>query len=150
GTDVTVVVLDNRTTAMTGHQPHPGLGRTASGNKAPAINIAAIARACGAGLVMEADPYNLGEAQAAIRQAVLHPGPAVVVLQRECVALVRSQKRCAVDSQACLACGQCVEELGCPALERQADGTVQTGAGCHGCGVCTQVCPAEAIQIKER
>ncbi|MGQ9558576.1 MAG: 4Fe-4S binding protein, partial [Desulfurispora sp.] len=110
-----------------------------------ALDIAAIARACGAGLVLQADPYDLAGAQAAIRRAVQHPGPAVVVLQRECVALVRPQKRCTVDSQKCLACGLCLQELGCPALEQQPDGTVQTAASCHGCGICARICPAGAI-----
>jgi len=142
---ITVVVLDNRTTAMTGHQPHPGLKRTAMGPVETSLDIVRLAEACGVELVREVDPYDLKAAQEAAREAMAHPGPAVVVMKRECVALAAKGPHYKVNQQACVECGACVEDLGCPAIGR-IDGVPHITPNCFGCGVCAQVCPAGAIE----
>lgn len=143
--DITLVVLDNRTTAMTGHQPHPGLEKTATGMNEKYIDIATVARAIGVGLVKEADPYDLQAARTAAREAIDYKGPSVVVMKRECVAIVKPTKRCRVILEKCIGCQKCIKNLGCPALT-PSNGKVEIGSTCNGCSVCAQVCPVHAIE----
>lgn len=141
-----LVVLDNRTTAMTGHQPHPGLGRTALGAQGEPLDIAALAGACGVDLVRVVDPYALDQAEQAVREALAHSGPAVVVMRRECVSLVKRRRAARVNTDKCLDCGQCIAEIGCPAIFPGAESPHITGQ-CNGCGLCARICPAEAIEV---
>lgn len=143
--NITVVILDNRTTAMTGHQPHPGLGRTALGPAETTIDIARMVEACGIEFVREVDPYDLDAAGEAAREALLYPGPSVVIMKRECIALARSKSHYTVNSDNCVQCGICVEELGCPAITRPG-GITEINNNCCCCGVCAQICPAGAIE----
>lgn len=142
--DITLVVLDNRTTAMTGHQPHPGLERTATGINEKHMDIAAVARAIGVEFVREADPYDLPAAIDTAREAVNHRGVSVVVMKRDCVALVKSADKRRVNPEDCTGCGKCVKQLGCPAIIPVGK-KVEIGVSCMGCGVCTRICPAGAI-----
>lgn len=147
--DITVVILDNRTTAMTGHQPHPGLSRTALGPAQTHLDIAKLVEACGVEFVREVDPYELKAAGKAAGEALSYPGPAVVIMKRECVALVKKGHPFAVNHQNCVECGACVEDLGCPAIGKP-KGSPDILSSCFGCGVCAQVCPAGAIEeVKE-
>lgn len=141
---IVLVVLDNRTTAMTGHQPHPGLGRTAMGVQGKELDIARLAAACGVEFVRRADPYDLETAINVAAEALAFPGPAVVVMQRECVAVVKSTGRRQIDPEKCLNCRQCIEELGCPAIFPGPEHP-EIKNQCNGCGICAQVCPAGAI-----
>lgn len=145
--NITLVVLDNRTTAMTGHQPHPGLGVNAVGDATAAVNIAQIAAACGVKKVLEVDPYNLEEAKKAAQEAINYDGPAVIVMRRECAALKSRERRNPrkINHDTCLDCRICIEELGCPAIYL-ADGRPVIDDKCTGCGLCAQLCPAEAIE----
>ena len=142
--NITLVVLDNRTTAMTGHQPHPGLDKTATGVNEKHIDIAAVARAIGVDLVLEVDPYDLPAAIAAAKEAVLHEGVSVVVMKRDCIALVKSTEKCRVNPESCTGCGKCVRQLGCPAMVPEGDKVI-IGDSCMGCRMCTHICPAGAI-----
>lgn len=142
--DITLVVLDNRTTAMTGHQPHPGLERTATGVNEKHIDIANVARAIGVNFVREIDPYDLAAAVAAAKEAINHRGISVVVMKRDCVALIKSKTKCRVNPDNCIGCSKCIRQLGCPAIVPAGE-TVTIGPSCMGCRVCTQICPAGAI-----
>ncbi|MBM7865356.1 indolepyruvate ferredoxin oxidoreductase subunit alpha [Heliobacterium gestii] len=153
---MTLVVLDNRTTAMTGHQPHPGLGRKGTGEVAPTIDIAAVARGCGVEWVRTVDPYDIAATVAAAKEALDYPGVSVLIARRDCVNLVRRSTPHRIDPDACRRCGICLRKFGCPALyevKSLAHGEGQGGKTtvaiarekCFGCGGCAQVCPWKAI-----
>ncbi len=147
--NIVLVVLDNRTTAMTGHQPHPGLEKTATGVNEKYIDIAEVSRAVGVGYVKEVDPYDLDAARQAAAEVVDYKGPAVVVMKRECIAIVKSSKKCEVDDEKCIGCSKCLKTLGCPALT-PAEDKVEIGSSCVGCTVCAQICPVDAIREVEK
>ncbi len=148
----TVVILDNETVAMTGHQDHPGTGRTAAGKPTHRLRLEEVCRACGVEQVSVVDPYDLARTEEALRAAVSSPAPAVVIARRRCVLLDRQARPPArrVDAERCVGCGRCLS-IGCPALsEATAAGgrrkVVEIAAAlCAGCRVCAQLCPAEAI-----
>ncbi len=142
--DITIVILDNSTTAMTGHQSHPGLNRNAMGSSAKSVDITGLVKACGVEFVREVDPHDLKGAVAAAGEALSYPGLSVVIMKRECVALVKKSRPYAVNQEICVDCGACLEELGCPTMGK-AGGRPEISASCTGCGVCAQICPVEAI-----
>jgi indolepyruvate ferredoxin oxidoreductase alpha subunit len=150
--DLTVVILDNGTTAMTGGQPHPGTGKTLTGATTAAVDLAELCRAIGIEHVRVVDPYELGEVYVALESAIAHAGPAVVITNRPCVeAPTKVRDRpFEVVASACIACQLCMN-LACPSItwtEEWFDGRrkVDIDAGtCTGCTVCAQMCPAGAI-----
>ncbi len=141
---VKIILLDNGTTAMTGHQPHPGMGRTAIGEKANPINPVAVLKACGVGFVEVVNPLELKTTNEVIKKALAFQGVAAVVMRAPCAATVKSQKKYKVDPTLCTNCRLCLRELGCPAFYNVEK--PQIGPSCHGCGLCSQVCPAGAIK----
>lgn len=143
--NITLVVLDNSTTAMTGHQPHPGLDKTAMGTNQKHIDIAGLVKAIGVKLVREVDPYDLAAARKAAQEAVEFKGTSVVIMKRECIAIVKSGKKCRVDISKCTGCKKCISSLGCPAITPEEE-IVIIGDSCNGCSLCAQVCPAKAIE----
>jgi indolepyruvate ferredoxin oxidoreductase alpha subunit len=150
----TVVVLDNRTTAMTGHQDHPGTGRTLMGEDAPATLIDEVARGLGVPRVRVIDPYDLEATHAVLKEELDAAELSVVVSRRECIlgARVKFDRRYEVDPERCEACGVCLK-LGCPAMELAGEpppgrkfGKVRINEVlCVGCGQCVQVCRLDAI-----
>lgn len=160
--DITLIVLDNSTTAMTGHQPHPGVGKTACGEPTCAVDIGAIAGALGVESVQTADTSNLTELTEAIIKAVKFEGPAVVIAKGPCIVkhvreITRSGgkiTRYTIDEDACTECGRCLRLYGCPAIYRiHTDNPkkwkVQINEQlCNGCGICAHeaVCKFNAIK----
>jgi len=148
GARMTLVILDNRITAMTGHQPNPGSGITACGTPAPQISLEAICRACGVPWVETVDPYDLVSLMATLRAAKELPGVKVVIARQPCVIMARRANlrrgRFEVDADTCTACGVCIG-FGCPAIEKR-DEKAFISDLCSGCGVCAQLCPAGAIR----
>ena len=144
--DLTVLILDNRTTAMTGHQDHPGTGQTLQGKDAPVLDLEALARAVGVPYVQCIDPNDLEETERVLREAMAVQGPSVVVARRACVLIDRDQQMGAleVDEEACTVCKLCIH-LGCPAISLEDDTAVIDTAFCTGCELCAQVCPVDAI-----
>lgn len=143
----TVIVLDNRITAMTGHQDNPFTGRTLEGAEAPDIRIEAVCRALGVTDVRTVDPNLLKPTRRAIEAAVAHAGPSVVIAKAPCALLTKDHPDpFAVDDEACTACGECFR-LGCPAIsrERTARAVIDITL-CVGCRQCVQVCKYGAIQ----
>jgi indolepyruvate ferredoxin oxidoreductase alpha subunit len=147
GADMVVVILDNRTTAMTGHQPNPSTGLTACGTESPLLSLDAICRACGVTFVETVDPYDITGTIFVLRQAQSRRGVKVVIARQQCVISARragiKRGRYTVDDDACTECGTCVR-FGCPAIEVVEEKARITGL-CSGCGVCAQLCPSGAI-----
>ena len=154
---VLVVVLDNATTAMTGHQPHPGTGRHAMGDLAPALPIEAIAR--GLGLPTEVqDPLQVDETVESVYRLLRTDGAKLLILRSPCVLLpsVKRLRRAAVDPARCIGeacgCGRfCNRACWCPALvwDRALERARVDEVLCSGCGVCIDLCPREAIAFQE-
>jgi indolepyruvate ferredoxin oxidoreductase alpha subunit len=148
----TIIVVDNRTTAMTGHQDHPGTGRTLMGTPAPAVSIVEVARACGVTRVREINPYDLKATKQAIAEELAAPEPSVIVSVAPCVLAEkkRAGPRRAVKADICKACGLCLR-LGCPAMEGGGKGVapVINDQLCAGCGMCEQLCAFGAAAAVE-
>jgi indolepyruvate ferredoxin oxidoreductase alpha subunit len=157
GARIIVVILDNGTTAMTGHQPTPQQGRGADGGPATPVAIPDLVRACGVRFLREHDPYDLPGFTAVLREADAFRkdpdgGPAVVIARHPCVLDRRAPKeqaRTPVEiTAACTGCRHCVDAFECPALVMdEATGRASVvAARCTACGVCVHVCPVKAIR----
>jgi len=144
-----LIILDNRATAMTGHQPNPATGVTLKGETTHELNLAELARACGASYVAEVDPYDLAETRKALEEASESEGVSVVISKRPCALIVRDEWKPAlhVNVEACNGCRLCLQ-VGCPAISMKEKIAVIDQVLCTGCGVCAQVCPEEAILEK--
>lgn len=153
--DVTMLLFDNSTTAMTGHQPHPGMGKRAGGQKAPAINIAKVVRSFGVKYVKVVDGFDLEGLVEAIDGAVKHKGPAVVIAKALCQLLyVRDCRACGkqlpvytIDQDKCKKCKVCISKFGCPAMYWEGEDVMIDPILCTGCGSCASglVCKFDAI-----
>lgn len=142
---VITVISDNRTTGMTGHQDHPGTGRTLLKVNTRQIDIEAICRACGIDTVVTVDPYRVRETRKVVSEILSKPGPAVIVNRRPC-ALLPGEKQPSkqVNIDACIGCRTCLG-LGCPAISMKNDRAHIEAAVCIGCGMCADLCPRSAI-----
>ena len=162
GAPMLVVVLDNRTTAMTGHQPHPGTGVSALGPAAKEIPIEDVAKGVGVEKVLVADAFDIKDAESKLVEALKYvleeKKPAVVVSRGACILLALAVARRAgvkppvyrVNEEKCTACGICYTAFNCPAIIRRADGKAMVDpALCTGCGVCAQICPFKAFEPVE-
>lgn len=147
-------IMDNRTTAMTGHQPHPGVPIDGLGNEAPAISIENICRGCGAEFVRVVDPYDIKKTIEAFKDAIEYDGVGVVVTLHPCALIETAAKRKSgeiipyyVDKDDCKKCGLCISKFACPAIYRDDVGrAVIDEVLCVGCGNCAQICPFGAIK----
>lgn len=150
--DLTLVVLDNSTTAMTGHQPHPGTGRTAMGEVVEKVSIENVLRAIGLATVETVDPLDFNLAVETVKRIADEPGVKAVVFRSPCVAMTKPSGKSHVDPSKCVGCGRCIGELGCPALVRAKDGKKAAidETLCTGCSLCEQVCPFKAISGGDR
>lgn len=145
-TDITVVVLDNYTTAMTGHQPHPGIGKTMMGESHGKIDIYSVVRALGVDFAEKANPFDLETAERVVKDAVQTKGVSVVIFESPCIAIVKPTRMSKVDAEKCRACQKCIKEIGCPALFIKDDGKIFIEPSlCTGCGLCEGLCPFGAI-----
>lgn len=144
--NMTLCVLDNSTTAMTGHQPHPGTGRTAMGEKVAPVSIECVLRAIGLTVVETVDPLDLQATVETVARVDAEPGVKAIIFKSPCVFLYKPGAQSHVDPARCVGCQRCVKQLGCPALVPQADGKVKIDdSQCTGCTLCEQVCPFDAI-----
>ncbi|MGB8220165.1 MAG: indolepyruvate ferredoxin oxidoreductase subunit alpha [Methanoregula sp.] len=147
GANMTVVILDNRITAMTGHQPNPNTGLTATGVETPPVSLDAICRACGATFVETVDPYDMTGILRVLEEAKKKNGVKVIIAKQMCVIAARragvKRGRYVVNPDLCTGCGTCVR-FGCPAIEF-ADEKARINDLCSGCAVCARLCPVGAI-----
>ena len=155
-----MVVLDNATTAMTGAQPHPGTGVTLMGPVNEKLSIEAVLRANGFKCIIRANPLDKQAAVDAAREAIEFEGPSAILFESPCIQLVKPAAPLAIDPLKCTGCKVCITEIGCPGIgfDTSAEGPKSKGRGqafvdagaCNGCGLCTQVCPFDAIgAVKE-
>ena len=143
--EMTVVILDNSTTAMTGHQPHPGTGRTMMGDVVAKINIEKVLRGIGLKFVETVDPLDLTKAIKTVKHAVAEPGVKAIIFKSPCVAIVKPNAPLTIDQAKCIKCKRCIREIGCPGIVIT-DGNVQIDDSlCTGCTLCSQICPTGAI-----
>jgi indolepyruvate ferredoxin oxidoreductase alpha subunit len=149
---ITLIVLDNSTTAMTGHQPHPGTGMTGMGSPAQKISIEDVAKGIGVKYVKVVNPFNLKEATSILNGALNQGSPSVIVFRAPCTLLtVRERRRRGVRvqplsvSKKCRNCMACITLLGCPAMIVQ-KGKVEITDSCTVCGLCASICPYGAIK----
>lgn len=151
----TLVILDNRTTAMTGSQPTPATGKSASGEELVSVDIEALVRGCGVRYCEIGDPYKLQEFIQLLRKAVRFSrenGPAVVIARHPCIidSARRGEliKRIAVEvNENCDGCGFCVQHFECPAMviDEKIEQMCVDPLVCTSCGVCLNICPKDAI-----
>ncbi len=160
GGNVTVIILDNRAVGMTGGQDHPGTGVTLQEEKSNPVDFVALCKALGVEHVQLVDPYRLPEVYRAVKEALAHPGPSVIVTNRPCVLIEefhRTQPYEVLD-ELCNGCGACLK-TGCPAIQvirrevvrlpngrdKELSYVTIDPMGCAGCDLCVQTCGPKAI-----
>ncbi len=164
----TVVILDNRTTGMTGHQPHPSSGLTITGDQTVAVDIGALCKAVGVKHVRTVNPHDTGECLKVLKEEIARPEPSVIITKAPCVLLPEMKRRkdkklYVIVSERCTGCRTCLK-LGCPAIEwvplsaeeakRRGYKPKQKGYSrinallCDGCGQCAPLCKFKAIVVE--
>jgi len=161
---ICVVVLDNRTTAMTGHQPHPGTGLTGMQKEVPPLDIEEVCRGLGVKYVKTVQPFEsmaslVAEVREMVKWARENHLPAVLVSKEACALLTAADRRRTgesppkyyVDSEICNACKRCLNRLSCPAMymDPETEQAVIDETLCNLCGTCVSVCPQGAIKRED-
>lgn len=148
----TVIILDNRTTGMTGHQDHAATGKTLKGESTFAIDFKTLCLSLGVQNVIEVNSLDVAELEKTVKTSVASNVLTVIIARAPC-ALLKGQKfpnKCVALPEKCKKCGMCMK-IGCPAITRNQDGTVKIdGNMCNGCGLCKHYCKFEAIEIQEK
>jgi len=150
---LTLLILDNSTTAMTGFQPHPGTGETALGDMANRVDMVKLLEGCGVNWIRIVDPVDLKLAIKTVKEAMDYDGVAVVIMRRPCVNLPSEQDKKSsifINEDKCRDCGLCVNEIGCPALVMEKGSKPRVLEGCNGCGLCVELCPFAAIERRDK
>ena len=148
----TVVILDNSTTGMTGHQDHAATGKTLKGEVVPAIDILSLCRSLGIEHVYEISAFDLEGLEEAFRRETKRDAVSVIVTKAPCVLLkgVTFPNKCVPIPEKCRKCGACLRP-GCPALTKNEDGTISIDETmCNGCGLCAKLCRLDAIEVRPR
>jgi indolepyruvate ferredoxin oxidoreductase alpha subunit len=155
--DVVITVLDNRTTAMTGHQPHPGTDMDGMGQIAKRIVVEDVVKGCGIDHVEVVNPNLIKKTIEAFKRALDFNGPSVIVSKSPCILIENRNKRkqgkkipvFMIDQEKCNKCGICIDTFGCPAFYYREGKTIHIDIQqCNGCGNCLQICPSKAIKLK--
>lgn len=144
----TVMILDNSTTAMTGHQDHSATGKTLQGDATNAIDIANLCRALGVKNVVEVNAFDIVSLEKVIKEETAKDEVSVIITKSPCVLLDKSKKPVYIAHQdKCKKCGMCMKP-GCPAMTRREDGTIHIDdTMCTGCGLCESLCKFDAIEL---
>jgi indolepyruvate ferredoxin oxidoreductase alpha subunit len=147
-TDIIVVVLDNSTTAMTGNQPHPGIGITAMRTKTEKLSIEKLVTALNVAMVLKVNPFDQKAAKEAVRNVMAHNGVRVLIFEAPCIAVSKSSVKAAFDPSKCTNCKLCLNKLGCPAISLDEGKIAINTALCAGCGLCASICATGAIHCE--
>ena len=146
----TVMILDNSTTGMTGHQEHAATGKMLNGKETKAISLYHLCKAIGVEHVYEVDAFDIDELETVVKREVARDEVSVIIVCAPC-ALLKSQAtkaKCAAIPEKCKKCGMCLVP-GCPAITKNEDGTVKIDdTMCNGCGLCMKRCKFDAIERK--
>lgn len=137
-------VLDNSTTAMTGHQPHPGTGRNMMGNIVEKVDIRKVLEGIGVKKIVTVDPLDLKASIQTVQDCAAADGVKAIIFKSPCVAITKPTKKLRVNAN-CINCKKCIREIGCPALIAVNGQTTIDENLCTGCGLCSQICPVDAI-----
>ncbi|MEG0591048.1 MAG: indolepyruvate ferredoxin oxidoreductase subunit alpha [Lachnospiraceae bacterium] len=143
----TVMILDNSTTGMTGHQDHAATGKTLQGDATYAIDIPELCRAIGVKHVIEVNAFDIAQLEQVIQEETDREEVSVIITKSPCVLLDKSKKPFYIALEdKCKKCGMCMKP-GCPAMTKNADGTIHIDdTMCTGCGLCKTLCKFDAIQ----
>ena len=147
-----LMILDNRTTAMTGHQPHPGSEKGLPGYEVTSVAIEDVVKGCGVKWLRVVDPYDIKTTAETVKEALKQEGVSVIIARRECALIAKRDnegaidKKRTIDQEVCKNCRTCVDKFQCPAISSVDDVQTIDEALCAGCGVCEQVCPYKAIK----
>ena len=143
----TVIILDNSTTGMTGHQQNPTTGKNLRGEPAGKIDLETLCRAMGIRRVRVVDPYDLKATEQVVTEELAADEPSVIITRRPCVLLKTVQKHppYRVEAETCKGCKQCMK-IGCPAISWKDKKAVVDPTQCVGCGVCEQLCKFGAFR----
>ncbi|MBQ3018250.1 MAG: indolepyruvate ferredoxin oxidoreductase subunit alpha [Clostridia bacterium] len=148
----TVMILDNRTTGMTGHQDHAATGKTLKGEETYAIDLAELCRAIGVPNVIEVNAFDTKELERIVKESTQSDVLTVIITKAPCV-LLKGQKFpnvCKANPESCKKCGMCLK-IGCPAITKSSDGTIKIDQTmCNGCGLCKSYCKFNAIETVVR
>ena len=147
---ITIIILDNHTTAMTGHQEHPGTGVSAMGQETQAVALESLIKGIGVKDLKIIDAFNLKELRAGLKDSLARPEVSVIIVRGACAMSVRERTHPrAVDAEKCNNCGTCLL-LGCSAIQRDGERVFIEPSLCVGdaCTVCEQLCPHRAIGVK--
>jgi indolepyruvate ferredoxin oxidoreductase alpha subunit len=158
--NVITIILDNRTTGMTGHQENPGTGKTLQGRDTVRVDIEALVRALGIQQVVTLDSYEVDAVEQTLKAWLKSDEPAVLVARHECALLPSERPKWVpleVINELCNGCAMCFR-IGCPAILKsdELDPRYQRPLAlidpslCTGCEICAQICPREAILFREK
>ena len=144
----TVIILDNSTTGMTGHQDHAATGKTLQGDPTYAIDIPALCRAIGVKNVVEVNARDIQAVEKVVKEEIAKDEVSVIITKTPCVLLDKSKKPLyQTHTDKCKKCGMCMKP-GCPAMTKNADGTISIDdTMCTGCGLCASLCKFDAIEL---
>lgn len=142
---ITLMILDNSTTGMTGHQQHPATGKNLKGEPAPVVLLDELCKACGVKDLQIVDAYDVKAVEKAVKSAIASNEVSVIIAQRPCALLDKTKKPTMV-VDGCKNCGVCMK-LGCPAISRTNSGVQIDPTQCTGCGVCANVCAFNALKL---
>ncbi len=148
----TVIIMDNSTTGMTGHQDHAATGKTLQGQTVPAISIYNLCKSMGIEHVVEVDAFDVAAMEQTISEEVQRDAVSVIIACAPCALLkgVKFPNKCVALSDKCKKCGMCLKP-GCPALTKKEDGMIEIDETmCNGCGLCKQLCKFDAIDSVAR
>jgi indolepyruvate ferredoxin oxidoreductase alpha subunit len=143
--NITVIILDNGTTAMTGHQGHPGTGLSARGEKTTAVKLEEVVKGLGVKDVHVVNAFDLKAIESALKHCLGTKEPSVIISRAPCPLSIRATAiPYRVNAAECSSCYTCLD-LGCPAISLSDDKAVIDASTCQGCSICAQICPQEAI-----
>lgn len=144
----TVIIMDNSTTGMTGHQDHAATGKTLQGDPAYAIDIPALCRAMGVKNVVEVNALDIVQVEKAVKEETAKDEISVIITKTPCVLLDKRKKPLYIAHEdKCKKCGMCMKP-GCPAMTKNPDGTIYIDdTMCTGCGLCKDLCKFDAIEL---